>query len=283
MGLPVFNGQEYLRECLDSLLAQTFTDFELIVSDNASSDATPDIVTEYARHDPRIRFVRSTTNRGVASNHRRVLGLAQGSLFKWCGADDRCAPDFLVECVAALDDNPDAVLAYPRSEVIDEAGEVIARTTEHLPLDSSDVVERFTTLLSAISITHNPYYGVMRRAQLERIRPLSGVLAGDRCLLAELALRGRFIEVPLYLFCRRTHEGNQRSLSDDQRFFHPATPERFRPREWQVLWRHLGSALGGSLPLRTRAKLLREVGAWVVRQRGDLASEARALVRQRFA
>lgn len=283
VGLPVFNGQRFLRPCLDSVLGQSFADFELIISDNASTDATPDIVAEYARRDRRIRFERSDKNEGAAWNHRRVFGLARGRYFKWVGGDDICHPDFLRMCVAVLDRTPEAVLAYPRTEVIDEAGAPLMRTSEHLPLDSPDVVRRFTALLSAISITQNPYYGLMRREILLRVRPMGAFLASDRCLLGQLALLGPFVEVPEFLMYRRTHAGNKRTHTDDQRLFHPAVPDKFRTREWRALREHIGAIARAPVWLPTKVRLLGRLGKWVVQQRVDLASEAKALLRRRFA
>jgi len=281
IGLPVFNGQRFLRACLDSLLAQSFADFDLIVSDNASTDATPAIIDEYARRDPRIRVERSATNQGAVWNHRRVLALAHGRYFKWCGADDACHPDFLRMCMDALAENPDAVLAYAMTEVIDEGGAPLARTSERLPLGSPDVVQRFTALMSAISVTQNPYYGLMRRASLEQVQPMGTFLASDRCLLGQLALLGPFVEVPAFLMYRRQHAGNQRTHTEDQRFLHPGVQDRFRTREWRVLREHLGAIARAPVRLSTKVRLLTGIAKWVVRQRGDLAAEVRALLRPR--
>lgn len=103
IGLPVYNGQQYLRQALDSLLAQTFHTFEVIISDNASNDATPEICRDYAACDPRIRYVRHDVNRGAAWNFNYVFGLARGVYFKWHAHDDMLEPTFLEQCVTILD------------------------------------------------------------------------------------------------------------------------------------------------------------------------------------
>lgn len=95
IGMPVFNGEKYIREALDSLLAQTFTDFELIISDNASVDDTQAICEEYARRDHRIRYVRQTENQGALANFQFVLNQAQGEFFMWAAADDRWDADWI--------------------------------------------------------------------------------------------------------------------------------------------------------------------------------------------
>src|SRR4051812_10040179 len=125
IGVPVYNGEKFIRATVDSLLAQTFTDFELIISDNASTDGTEVISREYAAKDPRIIYVRNPRNLGPAANYNVPLDRARGEFFKWNAADDVCGPDFLKLCVEALDANPDAVIAYPRTKVIDGEGQFV--------------------------------------------------------------------------------------------------------------------------------------------------------------
>ena len=122
VGLPVYNGERYLRLAIDSILAQTFEDFELIISDNASTDHTEEICREYAARDPRVIYIRQPRNRGGAWNFNHVVELARGEYLKWAAHDDVLAPTFLKECVAALDRLPGTVLASPRTVKIDESG-----------------------------------------------------------------------------------------------------------------------------------------------------------------
>src|SRR5579871_3942080 len=111
IGLPVHNGERYLREAIDSLLAQTYRDFELIISDNGSTDGTEAICRAYAAADPRIRYYREEQNRGCAWNWNRVFALARGEIFKWAAHDDVCAPRLVERCLEALDRCPEAVLS----------------------------------------------------------------------------------------------------------------------------------------------------------------------------
>ena len=103
IGMPVYNGGKYIREALDSLLAQTFTDFELIISDNASIDETPTICRRYAARDPRIRYVRQRENCGYMANFHFVLDEAGGGYFMWAAADDRWDIGWLAALVKRLD------------------------------------------------------------------------------------------------------------------------------------------------------------------------------------
>jgi glycosyltransferase involved in cell wall biosynthesis len=203
IGLPVYNGENYLKDALDSLVGQTFKDFELIISDNASTDATEEICRSLAARDPRVRYYRNSTNIGGAGNFNRVFELSNNSeYFKWSAHDDICGPDFLVRCVEVLDKNPSVVLAYPKARIINKNG--IVREEVLWPrVDSSTPQLRFGTLFQM----HNcyPVFGLMRTSAL-KMTPLHGKYPGsDKILLARLSLLGELQEVPEYLFFRRVH------------------------------------------------------------------------------
>lgn len=274
VGVPVYNGAEFLGACLESLLAQTYQHVEIIVSDNASTDATPRIIAEYARRDSRIRFTRADRNRGVAWNHNHILGLATGAYFKWCGADDVFDPRFLKVCVAALLPRPDAILAFPRTIVIDGEGRPIARTTDHLPMESPDPVVRFGCVQSALPVTQNLFYGVMRTQALRQVRQVGAFLAADRCLLAELSLLGPFIEVPEFLMYRRVHAENARSRPDEQRLYKPSDLAAFRTRELHVLGRHLTAVARAPVSTETKLRLIGRIARWVGARHRAITGEA---------
>ena len=111
IGLPVHNGAEHLASAIDSLLAQTYTDFELLVSDNASSDGTPEILAALAG-DQRVQVTRHADLQPSSANFNDVLNRAQGTYFMWAADDDLWDPHYLENLVALLDDHPDAVLAF---------------------------------------------------------------------------------------------------------------------------------------------------------------------------
>src|SRR5690606_21798140 len=133
IAVPVYNGERYLRASLDGLLAQTFTDFELVIADNASTDGTEAICREYVARDARVRYHRNERNLGGPGNFRRVFQLSRGEYHKWSTADDLWHPTLVEKCVAVLDARPDVVLAYPRSNIVDAEGRVV-RTFDD-PLD----------------------------------------------------------------------------------------------------------------------------------------------------
>lgn len=207
IGLPVYNGERYLDRCIASIVAQTFTDFELLVCDNASSDRTPRIALDWCRRDPRILYHRADTNRGAAHNFNWAVDLARGELFKWCAVDDLIAPRFLESCIAALDARPDAVLAYSGALDVDPHGTVIAEIYDNrapLRFGADDVATRFHDLAltghSCISV-----FGVVRTAALRRSARIGPYPGSDHVLLVELGLRGPFVRVAGDLLFHRQH------------------------------------------------------------------------------
>jgi glycosyltransferase involved in cell wall biosynthesis len=206
VGLPVFNGERYLAEALDSILAQTYSDFELIISDNASTDRTPEICEAYAARDLRIQYHRSATNLGASPNFNRVFELSSGEYFKWAAHDDVIAPDFLLQCVAALDQNPDVVLCYPRARLIDERGVRLGDYNPRPDTFSSKPQERFRNLILAPHMALQ-VFGLIRASALRKTDLIGNYPASDEVLLAELALLGKFYELPERLFFSRIHSG----------------------------------------------------------------------------
>jgi glycosyltransferase involved in cell wall biosynthesis len=204
IGLPVFNGDNYLAEALDSLLAQTYSDFELIISDNASTDKTGEICQAYAARDKRIRYYRNETNLGGAYNDCRVVALARGEYFRWAGHDDICDPELLARCIEVLDQEPDVVLCYPKTTIIDEKGQFVEYYPDNFNLPSPHPHKRFGHIIGAKRLL-NPFYGVIRANILKQTHLVEGYPASDRVLLGELALFGKFYEIPEYLFYRRVH------------------------------------------------------------------------------
>jgi len=202
VALPVYNGEDYLEEALDGLLAQTFTDFELVISDNASTDRTAEICREYAERDPRIRYVRQSTNVGAVPNHNLLLPLARGRYFKWVGHDDVYEPRLLERSLEAIEAHPEAVLVNVWDGVVDENGH---RRVVPYPLDTANPSphQRLRSLLRANG--GNDFYGVFRTESLRRIRPLGSYLHSDRSYMAELAMNGPFHQVPEVLYYRREH------------------------------------------------------------------------------
>jgi glycosyltransferase involved in cell wall biosynthesis len=219
LGMPVYNGQRYIEEALDSLLSQSFEDFELIVLDNASTDRTEDICRAYAGKDERIRYLRNRQNYGVIYNFNTVFRLTTGDYFKWAAADDICGPDYLLRAVEMLDRDPSVVLVWAKTSGIDGNGDPAGVPFEVSDLNaprsvySPDPVVRFRRLLSNVWWVDGPFYGLMRSEVLSRTPLHPNHISGDQILIAELSLHGRFYEIPENLFFTRVHSGKTSRVS----------------------------------------------------------------------
>lgn len=207
LGLPVFNGERYLRKAVDSVLGQEFEDFQLVISDNASTDGTPEICQEYARHDSRVRYFRNEANIGIAPNFRRVFRLSEGEYFKWLVHDDVCSPGFLRECVDCLDGAPSSVvLVYPRSVQIDEHGHFLGCYEDHLDTREETSSGRLERVLRHSGLCY-PALGLLRSSALAKTGLIGSFESSDVVLLAELAMIGQFWRIPRDLYQARVHVG----------------------------------------------------------------------------
>ena len=274
IGVPVYNGERYLAATLDSLIGQTFEEFELIICDNASTDRTAEIARAYAARDRRIRYVPSDRNIGSVRNFNRAFRLGTGEYFRWFSADDLAAPESLARCVEVLDAEPAVVLAYPKTRLIDAEGQTIRDYDDRLHLTMADPCERFQELLGRIGYT-NAVYGLMRTAAVQRTGLFGPYLASDEVFQAELVLHGLFWEIPAVLFFRRIHAAASSGMTLAERLSFDR-PERARAREMSMWKRLVGlsraverSGLDRSQKVRLQAYLARTA----VRSRDELARE----------
>jgi glycosyltransferase involved in cell wall biosynthesis len=270
LGVPVYNGERYLAETLDSLLAQDFADFELIVSDNASTDATPYICAEYAARDPRIRYVRNERNLGAAKNYNRLVELARAPYFKWASSDDLCAPALLSRCVEVLDADPGVVVAYPKTVFIDESGVRIGDFEDRLHMPQREPWERLRHFATNWNRC-NACFGLIRTDVLRRTGLIRPNAHSDVTLLAELTLAGRFFEVPERLFFRRITETScgLGRLTVDQiaAWFDPSRPRSFVPRRMRLFLQIQRAITAIPLPASQRVRCMWAFGeAWTERR-----------------
>jgi glycosyltransferase involved in cell wall biosynthesis len=204
IGLPVYNGEQYIETTIKSVLAQTCSDFDLIISDNASTDRTQAICSDYRASDPRIRYIRNEINLGAAKNFNNTFHASSGAYFKWIAYDDPIAPTFLERCLQALEQHPEAVISYPKAYIINEHSEIVEEYSDHLHLQSPVAHLRFKKILFQYGLC-NPIFGLMRRSVLQKTPLIGDYPYSDRKLLAELALYGELYEIPEYLLYRREH------------------------------------------------------------------------------
>lgn len=205
IGVPVYNGEAYLAEALSSIARQTYDRIEIVISDNGSSDATPEICRQRAALDPRIRFYRSGANRGSAWNFNAVFEHARGEYFKWWAHDDLCDPSYVAKCVDVLERDPSVSLCFARTTIIDEHGGRIQDYDDQMDLRDAEPDLRFRQMLFRRAKQCNAQFGVIRASVLEQTPLLGRFSASDDILLTELALRGRIHQIPENLFLRRDH------------------------------------------------------------------------------
>jgi glycosyltransferase involved in cell wall biosynthesis len=206
IGIPVFNGERYLSKTLDSLLNQTFEDFELIISDNASTDFTEPLCRNYAEGDQRIRYYRNRVNVGMASNYARVFELRRGEYFKWAAADDLCMPEFLSRCIEVLQSDSTIVLAYARASYIDENGRFIGNDESGWSIQSQSAYERLRQVIYIESdVNLEIWSGLARADAVSKTRLMPNYPCGDKRTLGEISLVGKIVEIPERLYIRRHH------------------------------------------------------------------------------
>jgi glycosyltransferase involved in cell wall biosynthesis len=268
VGLPVYNGENFLAESLDALLGQTYRDFELIISDNASTDGTAAIARRYAELDGRVRYVRHERNIGATPNHNFVAQEARGELFKWASHDDLYARDLIERCVAALDEQPDILLAHSWTAIIDSSGDVVKAVRYPLATDAVRAPERFRSML--FESGGDDYYGLIRTRDLRQVLPQRSHHHADRTLVTELALRGQFYQIPEWLYYRRDHPEQAERANPTMRTrcanMDPRRASRLRNPAARLygeyLWGFVAAIRNAGLSPRDRRECYRYLGEW---------------------
>ena len=279
IGMPVYNAERYLEEALDSLLGQTYEDFELIISDNASTDRTEGICRSRASEDDRIRYIRNRMNYGVINNFNQVLRISSGEYFKWAASDDVCGPDYLRRAIEVLDSDPSVVLVWARTVGIDGSGRRVDLPAELSDLNSQesvyshDPVVRFRRLMRHPWWVDGPFYGVIR-AEVLKTRLHPNHMSGDQILLTELSLLGRFFEIPDVTFFSRVHpEKTSRvsTLAARAQILDPPSAGGSRPGWWtfikgypQRIWMYLTIVVRAPISARQKLRCFAEVARTVI-------------------
>lgn len=276
IGMPIYNGERYLEGTLNALLAQTYTDFELIISDNGSTDRTAEICRAYAARDARIQYYRQEENQGAAWNYNRVFELAKGDYFKWAAHDDLCAPDFVARCVQVLDDNPQIILCYSRTKAIDENGAVIR---EYPTKPAANALEPYRRYYEFVCVPHPcvAVFGLIRRQELARTPLIGNYSASDRPLLGELSLLGQFYEIPEYLFFYRNHaQQSWRKYpiwrAQQEVWFDPKRRNQRAFPHWRLLKEHYAAVRKVPLSAYERSRCYLCLAWWVRRHWRNLAN-----------
>lgn len=279
IGLPVRNGARYLAETLRCLSDQRFTDIEVLIADNCSTDETGEIARAAAAADPRIRYVRHEQNLGADGNFNYVFHHTRGELFAWLAADDLFDPRFYESCVQLLRERSDAVAAFSSVQLIDSESHPMRLEPEPIRADHPDVAVRFGDLASYRHFCQMSF-AVVRRAAAARTRLLMPFWGSDRLYLVELGLQGPLVRDPDVLFAIRQHPDRvTRRVSARNRTAYEG--QTAQPRAVTLHYaRQLSEAIDrADLTPDERRRVRRAMAAWAVRNVGKLGrSTGRGLV-----
>lgn len=283
IGLPVYNGEKYISESIESIINQTFEDFELIISDNSSIDRTEEICREFSDQDPRIRYYRNDKNIGLALNHNRTFELAKGKYFKWMHYDDLISSDYLEKCVKALNELPSVVLCYTREADVDENKELIGYESYLLDFRCSQPHQRFKyyieTWQSCGYIHGNPILGLMRSDKLRMTPLMRANVWSELAFVGELLLLGEFYEIPEELFFYRHHPQSSRAVREQEGWnalaalFSPENRQKIQRPELGLLFQLLGSIRRSQLSQYEKAFCYVQMGKWASWKWKRLAKE----------
>jgi len=208
VGLPVYNGENFVREAIQCLLDQTFSGWELVICDNCSTDNSVAICEEFAKCDRRIRVFRNPRNMGVSYNYNEVFRRARGKYFKWMSHDDLFAPEFIEECVQELETDDSLVLVFPKMCHVDGHGHVIRGQASELSVMGMTQESRGIQLMALAARSMDFIwlaYGLIRTDVVRECGALGLHAGDDQVLLFKVALRGRIKQIEREMFYRREH------------------------------------------------------------------------------
>jgi glycosyltransferase involved in cell wall biosynthesis len=285
IGVAVYNSERFLPKTLDSLLAQTYRDFELIVCDNCSADRTEQICQSYAERDGRIRYHRNAANIGAPRNFNQAFNLSGGEYFKWAAADDLCAPEMIERCVALLDQRPEVVLAYARTRLIDENDVTVRDYDDRLNLQFEAPHKRLGHLLWNIWMC-NAVFGLIRSRVMKHTGLFGTYPNSDLVFLATLALHGPFAEIPERLFLRRFHALSvQRYPSAHERIamFDPARAGQLAFPNWKLFAAYFLEIHRAPLRWTEKLRCYFKMHIWLRRWGGDLGIDLKVAARYLLA
>jgi glycosyltransferase involved in cell wall biosynthesis len=269
VGMPVYNGRAFVAEAIQSVLNQTFPDFELIITDNASTDSTEAICRRFADADDRIKYYRLENNIGACGNFNHVFRLARGKYFKWAAADDVFLPTFLEKLVTVLDADQGVVWCHTQSGKINQFGDVLQLSdpaaeglphTTHAGLprpmhDSPQRHQRFRGVLLGTTWCAD-IYGLIRRDALLKTGLLESCYGAEKVLIGGLSLLGRYREVPETLFYQRIHDaasGKLVTAAEQAKYACIKHTRRFSSARLKLLTGHLRMTNRIAMPRRERA------------------------------
>ncbi len=287
IGIPVYNEGSHIGETLGAISAQTFDDFEAIISDNASTDATGEICRDHCTQDSRFRYMRNRENFGIKANFNQIFQFTQGEYFKWWAADDLGAPTLIESGIDVLERDPRAVLAFSEAHFFedDPAIPVLDPSSGLIPTMDGERTSRFRQAMQLLAqrpeLTPVLLSAVMRASAMAAT-PLQGRYpASDITFIARMALAGRLLptgKTELFLRSCPGSGGHLDTMGDYEAMIAANKPGRRPLVPWiWARWRFVEAAemvLRSGFPLNERLALAKIVGetaafrgrGWIERQ-----------------
>jgi glycosyltransferase involved in cell wall biosynthesis len=268
IGMPVFNGEPFLPRAIDTILEQEFENFELLISDNHSTDSTEEIVRAAMQRDHRIRYERHERNRGASYNYNRLLQLSdpEARYVKWAACDDEHHPKYLTRTIELLDGDPTAALSHCATAEIDEDGFVLRRSEPVEALAAGRPSQRLRPL---VTLRQEGFagLGLITRDVAAATRGLGTYVYADNVLLVEIALRGRMVFTDEVLFFRRRHPDASLAAFADARdriaWFDPDRRSTVTFPQWRVGRELLRAVAEAPLSPAERAACYRALSVFV--------------------
>jgi len=284
--MPVYNREKYVGASIEAHLNQSFGDFELILTDNCSTDRSESICRSYAEKDPRVKYHRNPRNLGAAGNYRRCWELSTGEYFRWNPSDDLVSPNLLDRAVTILDHDPSVFVAYGKTKLIDSQGAVTGDFDENLHLMDDRPSERWKGVQRNLRLG-NLHYGLYRAGKFRKTGLLRNYNGGDFPLIAEMSLYGKFFEIPDAFFYRRIHEEattTMKSSAEVMAFYDPGKRDKLFLYNWVHLGANLKSITRAPIPLSERLRIYAFEGRRIIWSRkayiGELIAAAKYAARK---
>ena len=197
--MPVYNEEQFIEQAIVSILNQDYKNFELIISDNASTDQTKEICLNYSKKDTRIRFYTRDTTTDSSTNFNYVASIAKGDFFMWASGHDTRDPTFISRCIAIFEKSNSIVLCYSDAIWIDSNGKNIGSEKTDIDTVGMSKIKRIKKVFWNLGYAY-PIYGLFRKEMLNTTLPYQKILGPDIVLLNELSAIGQFARIPESLF-----------------------------------------------------------------------------------
>lgn len=275
IGMPVYNREKYVAASIEAHLVQTYPDFELIITDNASTDRSGEICESFAARDSRVRYYRNPRNLGAAGNYSRCFELAVGEYFRWTPSDDLVSPNLLERAVEVLDRDPSVFVAYPKTKLIDGDGNITGDFDEGLHLMDERPSERWKGVQKKLRLG-NLHYGLNRAELFRKTGLLRNYSGGDFPLIAEMSLYGKFYEIPDAFFYRRMHEEASSALKTSSAvmaFYDPKKRDKLFLRNWVHLGANALSVARAPIPVSEKLRVYGDQARNLVWDRKEYLTE----------